>query len=144
MKYDAGSHTIGLITFKAAFDNTIGGLLDQIEGSITELPPVIDVTADLIGKVYTFDTNKPFGTIEALARNKQAVAAGLVPSLTDGSSGVSAVIRDGGPVRREGATGRAEVRPRRPRQEHLPRRNRRGALRGPGVDRRGPRLRFHT
>ncbi len=96
VKYDAGDHAIGRIAYKAAFDETQGGLLDQIEGHITDLPPVIDVTADLEDKVYEFNASKPFGVIEGLARNRKAVDAATVPPLSAGATGASAILRDDG------------------------------------------------
>jgi hypothetical protein len=98
VRYDAGSDHIGAITFKAAFDKTISDYVDQIEGRITDLPPHVDVTAALEGKQYAFKSTAPFGGIEALARNSAAVAADTRPdALSDGATGVSAILRDGGP-----------------------------------------------
>jgi hypothetical protein len=95
-RYDSGDDAIAAISFKAAFDHTLGGHLDQIEGHINNLPPVIDVTADLVGSVYSFNTSKPFGEIEALARNHKAIDDGIDPLLTAGTTGASAVVRDNG------------------------------------------------
>lgn len=95
-KYDAGDHTIALIKFKASFDQTISNFLDEIEGHIKNLPPVIDVKADLVGKVYEFKASKPFGEIQAMARNRKAINANVVPPLSAGVTGASAIIRNDG------------------------------------------------
>ena len=98
VRYDAGGHAIGRIGYKATFAEAIGGAVNQIEGHLTELPPAIDVTAALEDEIYEFNASKPFGEIEALARNTKAVQANTQPELTAGSTGVSAVVRDNGPL----------------------------------------------